>query len=84
MIEGLGHAIRGGKGSEDVKATIVLGGGGEVEAAGAVSCPRFPVCRRIVGDYELAGRVDGMSREIKGTGVKTTTGGKDRIEGPGM
>ena len=50
MIEGLGHAIGGGKGSEDVKATIVLGGGGEVEAAGAVSCPRFPMCRRIVGN----------------------------------
>jgi hypothetical protein len=32
----------------------VLGGGGEVEATGAVSRPRFPVCRRIVGDDELA------------------------------
>ena len=50
MIEGLGCAIGGGKGSKDVEATIVLGGGGEVEAAGAVSCPQFPVCRRIVGN----------------------------------
>jgi hypothetical protein len=65
------------------KATIVLGGGGEVEAAGAVSCPRFPVCRRIMSDDELAGRVDGMSREIKGTGVKTKIGGEGRIERPG-
>ena len=66
MIEGLGCAIGGGKGSKDVEAAIVLGGGGEVEAAGAVPRPRFPVCRRIVGDDELAGRVDGMGREIEG------------------
>ena len=51
MIEGLGHAIGGGKGSEDVETTIVLGGRGEVESAGAVSCPRFPVLWRIVGNY---------------------------------
>ncbi len=51
MIEGLGHAIGGGKGSIDVEATIVLGGGGEVKSAGAVSCPRFPVLWRIVGNY---------------------------------
>ena len=50
MIEGLGCAIGGGKGSKDVEATVVLGGGGEVEAAGAVSCPRFPVLWRIVGN----------------------------------
>ncbi len=50
MIEGLGHAIGGGKGSKDVEATIVLGGGEEVESAGAVFCPRFPVLWRIVGN----------------------------------
>ena len=49
MIDGLGDAIRGGEGDENVEAAIVLGGGGEVEATGAVSRPRFPVCRRIVG-----------------------------------
>ena len=83
MIEGLGHAIGGGKGSEDVETTIVLGGRGEVESAGAVSCPRFPVLWRIVGNDKLAGRVDGMSGEIKGTGVKTMIGGEGRIGGPG-
>ena len=50
MVEGLGYAIGGGKGSKDVEAAIVLGGGGEVESAGAVSCPRFPVLWRIVGN----------------------------------
>jgi hypothetical protein len=30
MMEGLGNAIRGGKGSKNIKATIVLGGGGEI------------------------------------------------------
>ena len=50
VIEGLGHAIGGGKGSKDVKTAIVLGGRGEVESAGAVSCPRFPVLWRIVGN----------------------------------
>jgi hypothetical protein len=39
MVEGLGNAIRSRKGSKDIKATIVLGGGGEVEAAGAMSRP---------------------------------------------
>ncbi len=34
MIYGLGDAIRGGEGDEDIKtAILVLGGGGEVEAA---------------------------------------------------
>ncbi len=55
MIDGLGDAIRGGEGDEDVEASIVLGGGGEVEATGAVSRPRLPVGQRIVGDDELAG-----------------------------
>ncbi len=62
MIEGLGNAISGCKESKDIKATIVLGGGGEVEAASAMSRPRFPVLWKIVGDDKLAGRVDGMSR----------------------
>ncbi len=31
MIDGLGDTIRGGKGDEDVKTAIVLGGGGEVK-----------------------------------------------------
>ncbi len=45
MIDGLADAIRDGEGGEDVEAAIVLGGGGEVEATGAVSRPRFPMCR---------------------------------------
>jgi hypothetical protein len=32
------------------------------------------MCRRIVGDDELAGRVDGMGREIKRKRVKTVIG----------
>jgi hypothetical protein len=45
--------------------------------------PRFPVCRRIVGDDELAERVDGMGREIKGKRVKTVIGGEGVIDRPG-
>jgi hypothetical protein len=82
MIEGLGNAIKGSKGSKDIKATIVLGGGGEVEAAGAISRPRFLVLWRIVGDDKLAGRVDGIRREIKGTRVKTMIGREGGIDGP--
>ncbi len=83
MIDGLGDAIRGGEGDEDVEASIVLGGGGEIEATGAVSRPRFPVCRRIVGDDELAGWVDGMGREIKWKRMKTVIGGEVGIDRPG-
>ncbi len=38
----MGDAIRGGEGEgdEDIETAIVLGDGGEVEAAGAVSRPR--------------------------------------------
>jgi hypothetical protein len=36
-----------------------------------------------VGDDELAGRVNGMSREIKGTRVKTMIGGEGGIDRPG-
>jgi hypothetical protein len=83
MIDGLGDAIRVGKGDENVETAIVLGGGVEVEATGAVSRPQFPVCRRIVGDDELAGRVDGMGREIKGKRVKIVIGGEVVIDKPG-
>jgi hypothetical protein len=50
---------------------------------GAVSRPRFPVCRRIVGDDEVAGRVDGMGREIKWKRMKTVIGGEVGIDRPG-
>ena len=83
MIDGLGDAIRGSEGDKDVEASIVLGCGGEVESAGAVSRPRFPVCWRIVGDDELAGWMDGMGREIKGKRVKAVIGGEVGIDGPG-
>jgi hypothetical protein len=62
---------------------MVLGGGREVESAGVMSRSRFPVLRRIVGDDKLAGRVDEMSREIKGTRVKTMIGRDSGINGPG-
>jgi hypothetical protein len=36
-----------------------------------------------VGDDELAGRVDGMGREIKGKRVETVIGGEVEIDRPG-
>ena len=36
-----------------------------------------------MGDVELAGRVDGMGREIKGKRVKTVIGGEVGIDRPG-
>ncbi len=51
MIYGLRDAIRGGKGDEDIETAIVLGGRGEVEAAGAV--PHSPT---ISGVSENRGR----------------------------
>ena len=75
MVKGLGDAVRRGERDENVEATIVLRGGREVESAGAVSRPRFPVFRRIVGDDKLAGRVDGMGGEVEGDRVETVPGG---------
>ncbi len=83
MIDGLRDAIRGDEGDEDVEASIVLGGGGEVEATSAVSRPRFLVCRRIVGDDELARWMDWMGRKTKWKRVKTVIGGEVGIDGPG-
>jgi hypothetical protein len=83
MIDGLEDAIRDSEEDEDVEASIVLGGGGEVEATDAVSRPRFPVCQRIVGDDELAGWVDGMGREIEWKRVKTVISGEVGIDKPG-
>jgi hypothetical protein len=39
--------------------------------------------RCVEGDDELAGRMDGMGREIKGKRVKTVIGGEGGIDGPG-
>ncbi len=36
-----------------------------------------------MGDDELAGRMDGMGREIKGKRVKAVIGGEVGIDGPG-
>jgi hypothetical protein len=41
------------------------------------------MCRRIVGDDELAGRVDGMGREVERQRVKAVVGGEGRIDRPG-
>ena len=71
MFKGFADAIRGREREEDVGATVVGGGGREVEAASAVFRPRLAVCRRVVGDHELPGRVNGMGGETKGDAVET-------------
>ena len=53
MIHGLGDAIRGGEGDEDIETAIVLGGGGEVE--GCLDAELRVACCRHCFDSLLGG-----------------------------
>jgi hypothetical protein len=67
----LTDAIRGGERKKDVEATVVGGGRREVKTAGPVFRPRLPVRRRVVGDHELPGWVNGVGGETERHTVKT-------------
>ena len=55
MREGFADARETGGGEEDVKATIVVGGGGEIKTSGAMLGPRLSGEGRVEGDNKLAG-----------------------------
>ncbi len=65
MRDGLTDAVGGGKRQENIVTAIVERLWGEVKTTGALSCPRFPVLRRIVGDNELPGGVDRVGSEVE-------------------
>ncbi len=59
MKEGFADARETGEGEEDVKATIVVGGGGEIETSGAMLGPRLAGEGRVKGDDDVrVGRED--------------------------
>ena len=71
MVEGFADAIRGREREEDVGTTVVGGGRREVKTASSVFRPRLPVRRRVVGDHELPGWVNGVGGETERHTVKT-------------
>jgi hypothetical protein len=80
--EGLAETRETSGREEDVKAAIVVGGGGEIEPASAVSDPGLAGERRVKGDYKLTGRVDGVGGEVEGHTIQTMVGREGRVEGP--
>ena len=67
----MADAVRGGERKKDVGTAVVGGGRREVKAAGPVFRPRRPVRRRVVGDNELPGWVNGVGGETERHTVKT-------------
>ncbi len=82
MRDGLTDTVGSGKRQEDIEAAIVKSRGREIKTTGAVSGPRFPVLRRIVGNNELSGGMDRVGSEVKGSRVEAVPGREGRIKGP--
>ena len=80
--EGLANARETSGGEEDVKTTVVVKGGGEVETPSAVAGPGRAGEGRVESDDKLAGRVDGVGGEVEGHTVETMVGREGRVEGP--
>ena len=70
------------KREEDIETAIVESGGREIKTTGAVSGPRFPVLRRIVGNNELPGGMDRVGSEVERTRVEAVPGRQGGIKGP--
>ncbi len=79
----MADAIRGGERDEDVVAAVVGSGRREVKATRTVLRPRLAVRRRVVGDHELPGWVDGVGGEAEGDSVEAMPGREFGIGGPG-
>jgi hypothetical protein len=77
--EGLANARETGGREENIEATVVVKGRGEVEAPSAVAGPGLAGQGRVEGDDKLAGRVDGVGSEVKGHTVETMVGREGRV-----
>jgi hypothetical protein len=64
---------------EDVKATVVVRGRGEVETPSAVAGPGLAGEGRVEGDDKLAGWVDGVGGKVEGHTVETMVGREGRV-----
>ncbi len=80
--EGFTNTLKTSRGEEDVETAVVFGGG-EIEPASAVFGPRLVGERRVKGDDELAGEVDGVGGKVEGHKMKTMVSRDGRVdEGP--
>ena len=67
---------------ENVKATVVVRGRGEVKNPSAVAGPGLAGEGRVEGDDKLAGGVDGVGGKVEGHTVETMVDREGRVEGP--
>ena len=67
----------------DRGAAVVGEGGAEVKPSLAVGSPRGAVVGGVVGNDELAGRVEGVGGEVDGGAEKTSVGGEGGVGKPG-
>ena len=79
MGEGLANARETGGREENIKATVVVRGRGEVEAPSAVAGSGLAGEGRIEGDDKLAGRVAGVGGKVKEHTVETMVGREGRV-----
>lgn len=79
MGEGLTDTRETSGREEDVKATVVVRGRGEVETPSAVAGPGLAGEGRVEGDDKLAGRVDGVGGKVEGHTVETMVGREGRV-----
>ncbi len=82
MRKGLANARETGGGEEDIKATVVVRGRGEIEAPSAMPGPRLAGEGIVEGDDKLAGGMDGMGGKVVGGTMETMVGGEREVEGP--
>ena len=82
MREGLADTreTRGGK--ENVKAAIVVKGGGKIKPASPMLSPRWAGEGRVKGYDKLARGVDGMGGKVVGGTMETMVGRERGVEGP--
>ena len=79
MREGLANARETSGREENVEATVVVRGRGEVENPSAVAGPGLAGEGRVEGDDKLAGRVDRVGGKVKGHTVETMVGREGRV-----
>ena len=77
--EGLANARETSGREENVEATVVVRGRGEVETPSAVAGPGLAGEGRVEGDDKLAGRVDGVGGKVEGHTVETMVGREGRV-----
>jgi hypothetical protein len=80
--EGFANARESGGREENIEATVVVRGRGEVKAPSAVAGPGLAGQGRVEGDDKLAGRVDWVGGKVKGHTEETMVGIEGSVERP--